>query len=289
MAKTNAGTKRVLSTLLISACSFVLHTVNTSDCLGATPVRQLSSLRKFSSLGDFIASAEDRSPMIEVEDVRADPGARVKIIIRHQQGGTNFDGTPTKPAFLMFEGLPAGFELSKGFKTGKVWAVDFDDISFISLLPPAGFTGELIILARVHAADGTIISISPFSASFMPRTGATLGSAKPESRDDGNPAPTSHITKLNSEEQSRLLERAKQHIKSGLIAAARMIYKKLADEGSAQAAFELAQTFDPDFLKSTAIVGMNPDIDQARKWYQKAAEMGLDSARAKATAGAPAR
>lgn len=289
MAKTNAGTKRVLPTLLIGACSFVLHTVNTSDCLGGTPVRPLSSLRKFGSSGDFIASAQDRSPMIKVEDVTAAPGARVKMIIHYQQGGTNFDGSQIKPAFLMFEGLPAGFELSKGFKTGKVWAVDFDDISLISLLPPAGFTGELTILARVHAADGAIISASTFSASFMPRTDTTIGSSKPESRNDGHPAPTSHITKLNSEEQSRLLERAKQHIKSGLIAAARMIYKKLADEGSAQAAFELAQTFDPDFLKSTTIVGLNPDIEQARKWYQKAAEMGLDSARAKAIAGAPAR
>ena len=227
--------------------------------------------------------------MIKVEDVRADPGARVKMIIRHQQGGTNSDGPQIKPAFLMFEGLPAGFELTKGFKTGKVWAVDIDDISLISLQPPAGFTGELIILARVHAADGTILSISPFSASFMLRTGATISGAKPASRDDDQPAPPSGITKMNTEEQLRLLERAKQHIKAGLIAAARMIYKKLADEGSAQAAYELGQTFDPDFLKSTAIVGLTPDIDQARKWYQKAAEMGLDSARAKVSAGSPAR
>jgi hypothetical protein len=287
MAKISSGIQRALSTLLMSAYFFALHTVSTSDCVDAAPIRQLSSLRKFSSPG-FIAAAQDGAPIIKIEDVRAEPGTRATMIIRHQPGGANLNAAQAKPAFVMFEGLPAGFELSKGFKTGKVWAVDFDDISFLSLQPPDGFAGELTILARVHAVDGTTISVSTFSASFMPRTHVTTSSTKPASRDDVNPMPPSRTAKLSSEEQLRLLEKAKQHMTAGVIAAARMIYKKLADEGNAQAAYELAQTFDPDFLKGAAIVGLNPDIDQARKWYQKAAEMGLDSARAKVIAVSPA-
>src|SRR5262249_37220374 len=93
------------------------------------------------------------------------------------------------------------------------------------------------------------------------------------------------ITNLSSEDQLKLLDTARQQLGDGLVVAARLIYKKLADHGNGQAAYELAQTFDPDFLKSAGIVGLDPDIDQARKWYQKAADMEMAGDHTKVRSG----
>jgi TPR repeat protein len=49
-------------------------------------------------------------------------------------------------------------------------------------------------------------------------------------------------------------------------------------QGSARGAFALGQTYDPDFLKRMNVVGMQPDFKTAKKWYEKAAQMGNTAA-----------
>ena len=58
------------------------------------------------------------------------------------------------------------------------------------------------------------------------------------------------------------------------MAAARLIYKKLAGANVAEAAFELAQTYDPDFLKDLQTEGLLPDRAMAQRWYERAAALG---------------
>lgn len=70
------------------------------------------------------------------------------------------------------------------------------------------------------------------------------------------------------------LERARALVKANDIAAARLIFTRLASNGVAEAAFELGQTYDPDFLRTMHIAGLEPDLEVARRWYTKAAALG---------------
>ena len=71
-----------------------------------------------------------------------------------------------------------------------------------------------------------------------------------------------------------LLERAAALIRGNDVAAARLIYKKLAGANVAEAAFELAQTYDADFLKNILTAGLLPDQAAAQRWYERAATLG---------------
>jgi TPR repeat protein len=70
------------------------------------------------------------------------------------------------------------------------------------------------------------------------------------------------------------LERARALVKANDIAAARLIFTRLASNGIAEAAFELGQTYDPDFLRTIHVAGLKPDPEVARQWYTRAAALG---------------
>jgi len=70
------------------------------------------------------------------------------------------------------------------------------------------------------------------------------------------------------------LARARAPMKANDIAAARLIFTRLATNGVAEAAFDLGQTYDPDFLRTMHIAGLEPDLEVARRWYMKAAALG---------------
>jgi TPR repeat protein len=46
----------------------------------------------------------------------------------------------------------------------------------------------------------------------------------------------------------------------------------------AQAALALASTYDPDELDRLLVVGIKPDQDLARRWYERATELGAPEA-----------
>jgi TPR repeat protein len=76
-----------------------------------------------------------------------------------------------------------------------------------------------------------------------------------------------------------LLDRAGTFFQNGDFESARLIYAELADRGSGRAAWRMAQTFDPDVLKSFFVVGVEPNSEKAKLWYSRAAERGVAEAR----------
>jgi TPR repeat protein len=77
------------------------------------------------------------------------------------------------------------------------------------------------------------------------------------------------------------LERARALVKSNDIAAARLIFTRLANNGVAEAAFELGRTYDPDFLRTIPIAGLEPDREVAWQWYKRAAALGNADAKSR--------
>jgi hypothetical protein len=109
-------------------------------------------------------------------------------------------------------------------------------------------------------------SPSPQMSNAQPETAPVLRSQPP-------PA-----ARLNGDVIATFVSRAEVFLKSGDFAAARVLLRRAADAGSASAALMLGGTFDPVVIDELGAVGVQPDIAQARQWYEKAVELGSDVA-----------
>jgi TPR repeat protein len=67
---------------------------------------------------------------------------------------------------------------------------------------------------------------------------------------------------------------------NGDVASARLLLKRAAEGGNAQAALALGSTYDPLVIGRLAAVGVVPDAAKAQDWYRKAASLGSDVAAA---------
>jgi hypothetical protein len=66
---------------------------------------------------------------------------------------------------------------------------------------------------------------------------------------------------------------------AGDIAAARTMFERVAEAGDAAGAFALAETYDPAVLRAMPLRGgITPDAGQARRWYEKARDLGSSAA-----------
>jgi hypothetical protein len=83
---------------------------------------------------------------------------------------------------------------------------------------------------------------------------------------------------LDADEIAMLLKRGKDALSTGDLAAARLLLRRAAEGGSAEAALALGATFDPVMLRRLGAIGAAPDAAQARQWYQKAVALGSTAA-----------
>jgi TPR repeat protein len=83
---------------------------------------------------------------------------------------------------------------------------------------------------------------------------------------------------LDENEINTLIRRGKNLLSDGDFAAARVLFERAANAGSAEAALALGSTYDPNVIKRLGAIMVKPDIASARKWYQLAAERGSAAA-----------
>jgi hypothetical protein len=83
---------------------------------------------------------------------------------------------------------------------------------------------------------------------------------------------------LDADEIAMLIKRGKDAFSTGDLAAARLLLRRAAEAGSAEAALALGATFDPLVIRRLGAIGAAPDAVQARQWYQKAVALGSATA-----------
>jgi TPR repeat protein len=84
--------------------------------------------------------------------------------------------------------------------------------------------------------------------------------------------------RMDADELSALMTRAKALLASGDISPARLLLERAAEGQDASAALMLAQTYDPAVLGTQDIRNITPDPAMARSWYQRAAQLGSPDA-----------
>ena len=94
------------------------------------------------------------------------------------------------------------------------------------------------------------------------------------------PAPTMSAPTMSAAEQDVLLSRVTGLLRQGDIGAARAILNRLVREKNARAAYILAQSYDPQVLRQSKVVGLRGDVPMARNLYEQALQGGVTEAKA---------
>jgi hypothetical protein len=92
------------------------------------------------------------------------------------------------------------------------------------------------------------------------------------------PSPPPPRPALEAQQIKLLLEQGKQFVAVGDLVTARTVLRRAADADVAAGALALAETYDPAVLAKLGVRGLGGDVDQARRWYERARELGSDEA-----------
>lgn len=246
---------------------------------------------------------------LKVENAAGAAGEEIPLNIRIGE----YDAE--KYSFLMIRGLPEEFALSAGFRLKDRWAVSLRDLSNLSLTPPEGYSGTLkleVMLVRgqdkpVEHRDMMVLvgkgGKSTAAVAAVPDTQPTVAARQAEPSEATaalTPSPAAPVVEraapqkrvkaapkapnLSPEEESSMLQRASTILGEGDVASARLLLEHIARKGSGKGAMALAQTYDPAFLRSINTLGLRPNPEKAREWYQIAAELGEETARERLSA-----
>jgi hypothetical protein len=158
---------------------------------------------------------------------------------------------------LTVKGLPDGSVISGARKLGAdTWSLDASRELSLSVTVPPSVQGPFEIDIGLRRPDGTLVASEITSLIALPEGRA--------SRDPERDAMAALL----------LLESARTFLRTGDTRSARILLQGAAQRGNAQAAFELAQSFDQQTGGGVA------DAPKAMYWYMEAKRLGHPDAEA---------
>ena len=203
------------------------------------------------------------------------------------------ESLPTN-SFLRMRGLPPSVSLSDGHAIGPgSWAIPLFSLPTLKANLPAGLSGRAEVLLQLVSVDGTVLAEAHMALVVGPAEllapQERLAKGNPVARAvpvppptaTAPPAPSNPAPGLSTEEKQRaekLVTQGARYLESGNIAAARQFFQRAAEAGYAPGALRLASTYDPAELARLNIQGVAPSPAEARRWYEKARELGAPEA-----------
>ena len=190
----------------------------------------------------------------------------IKIQLSPEQGAKN--------AFIRIRGLPRTVALSEGHAIAPgSWSVPLAALATLTFILPAGIEGQSEVFISFVNVDGGVLAEA--------KTTLVVAAAKApvETRAIAPPAtaPALAVPKMDPAERERAMRlhaQGVEQLQRGNVYAARKFFELAASAGLAQSAIAAAATYDPDELVKLNVVGLQPDAAAARKWYEKARELG---------------
>jgi hypothetical protein len=133
----------------------------------------------------------------------------------------------------------------------------------------------LVSLLDVGQRSGNDNTAVPPGTAHPP---ATATAATPASSSSRVSQPENITSRPDDEETSTLIELGQDFLKNEDFSSARLLLQRAAKAGSAAAALSLGETFDPFLIRRLGAIGVQPDVAKAREWYQRAAQLGSNTA-----------
>jgi hypothetical protein len=173
-------------------------------------------------------------------------------------------------ASLRLAGLVAGTHLSAGSQVGdSSWQLPLDRLKNVYLYAPTDFVGVMNSALDLLGPDKRLIDRREVRFEW-------LAKKESQSRNDASSWPASPVTvqPMTGELASALMGRGQDFLRTGDIAAARILFGRLAAAGIADGTFALAETYDAGYLAAHKVLGVVGDESKARAFYQQAARLG---------------
>ncbi len=190
--------------------------------------------------------------------------------------------TLPKNTFVRVRGLPPAVSLSEGYATAPgAWSVPLRALSSLQMIVPVGVAGRAELSISLVGEDGTLLANTratlvveaPRQAAHAPESKAASQPTLPPVRPR---API--LSPADREAADRFVARGEQEIANGQVAIARQFFLRAAQAGLARGALLLAATYDPRELAHWGVQGVLPNLQEARKWYERARELGAPEA-----------
>jgi hypothetical protein len=171
-------------------------------------------------------------------------------------------------------GLTEGSRLSAGEKLGATgWQIPARDLAGVLVVPPASFIGTMRTVIQLRAAGNVAVDTQMARYEWVAKlTDREAARPQPKANDVSPLIP--HAGKLDPQRLAQLVKRGVELLRIGDFAAARLVLRPAAEAGDAEAALLLGATFDPAAVSDLGALGLAPDPNAARAWYQRAMEAG---------------
>jgi hypothetical protein len=233
-----------------------------------------------------LAQQVDRPRITVAQTVVAEPASQIRLPIQVGPAET----LPNR-SFVSLRGLPPSISLTEGHAIGPgSWAVPLAALPTLKANVPAGISGRTDIVVSLIGMDGRLLAearmalvVGPTALAAPAVTERPQSSSPPDATEglasSSQTAP--HPRELPTEQRRRaehLVTEGDKYLALGKLAGARLFYRQAADTGLATGAIRLAATYDPAELSRLKVLGVAPDPAEARKWYERARELGAPEA-----------
>jgi len=218
------------------------------------------------------AYGQDGTPTIEVaKTIPADPATLIPFPIR-----VGPSRAIPRNSFVRVRGLPSMAALSEGYSIAPgSWAVPLQALADLKItLPIAAEEGRTNVTVSLVAIDGSVLA--------EVRTTLVVSPPRPPAerseRHGQTASPPTLVLPVDRERALQLLRKGEEQLAQGLVAPARLLFERAADLGLAQAAMALGATYDAAELDKPNLRGISPDAKQAKRWYERARQLGASEA-----------
>jgi len=163
--------------------------------------------------------------------------------------------------YVLIRGLPSDITPSAGQRNPSgAWLVKDKDLDRLSLSIGSTANGDYPVEVYALGAASAPQARQRFMFRVEASAGPTTASAPDQPTAVAQPSP--------------LMQRAMRLLGEGDIAGARLLLMHLAEQGESDAAYQLARTFDAEYLTEIGAQGVGPDKTRAVGWYERASETG---------------
>lgn len=191
------------------------------------------------------------------------------------------------PLALKITGLPGDAYLTQGTEIANgEWMLKPGEIEGVKLVVPQADAPQIdLAVAAVEEKTGAQAAPPREMTVELDLTGLTVqpANAPPEAQ-SGNLPPLPQAIPLPQEvevsEARTLYNKGEALLKTGDLVSARQFFVKAHGLGLAEAAYGVGQCYDPAVYAAMNVHGLQPDAAKAKDWYQKAAAMGHENAKA---------
>jgi hypothetical protein len=243
--------------------------------MGLAAAAQLAADAFAPGLEHSALAQQGQSITIVVTVVRAEPATRTPLPIQ-----VTPESAVAANSFIRIRGLPPTVALSDGHAIAAgSWAVPLRALPTLNLILPVGLEGRSEISISLVSIEGTELATAKTTLTVAAPTAvapAAVGSAMQPSVSLGLAAP-----RMSPEDRERALglhAKGMEQADRGQIYAARKFFERAAEIGLAQSAVAAGATYDPNELSRLGVLGLQPDVEAARKWYEKARQLGASEA-----------